>query len=195
MLTSAHQTQQQRVAIAGTVINADTQEGLPQVMVRITQAPMECIQGFLEILERSLVPHPHLMANYQRLMCDRPITPDTLKLAQVLFKSFERNQWLAAPRPDQTLTGGDGHYCFFDLPPGDYSLSATLTIPHGCQGATRGQVRVHSSNQWLAFSELDLTLSLRPCPISIPATGLEDLLPWPSWSSLQQAQAAFSQRV
>lgn len=204
MLTSVHQpgyhsaqatAQSQRVAIAGTVINAASQEGLPQVVVRITEAPLECIQGFLEILETSLIPYPHLLGSYQRLMEGRPITPNTLKLAQVLFNTFERNQWLVAPRPDQTLTGGDGHYCFFDLPPGDYRLAATLTIPNVCQGATQGQVQVYPSDRWLAFSELDLTLSLRPCPISIPAPGLEDWLSWPSMASLHHGQTALSQRI
>jgi hypothetical protein len=128
-------------------------------------------------------------------MCDRPVTPDTLKLAQLLFNTFERNQWLVAPRPDQTLTGGDGHYCFFDLPPGDYGLTATLAIPHVCRGTTQGQVRVHPSDQWLAFSALDLTLSLQPCPISIPAPSLEDWLPWPSVAHLHQAQISLSQRI
>lgn len=185
----------QRVAIAGTVINAATQEGLPQVIVRITQAPAACIQRFLEILEESLLAHPLLMANYRRLMVDRSITTETLQLAQALFNTFECHQWLVAPRPDQTITGGDGHYCFFDLPPGDYGLTATLTIPQVCQGSTHGRVRVDPSDQWLSFSELDLSLSLGPTARAVPDfTGL-DLLPWPTANALHQAQAAFSQRV
>lgn len=191
MIHSAHQ---QRVAIAGTVINAATQEGLPQVVVRITQAPVDCIQGFLTILEDALTDHPQLMISYQRLMGGRPPTADTLSLAQSLFNTFERNQWLIAPRPDQTLTGGDGHYCFFDLPPGDYGLTATLAIPQGCQGVTQGRVRVLPSDQWLAFSALDLTLPLSPTPQVAPVRGLGDLTPWPSPASLEQAQLALSGR-
>jgi hypothetical protein len=191
MIHSAHQ---QRVAIAGTVINAATQEGLPQVVVRITQAPIDCIQGFLTILEDALGDHPQLMISYQRLIGGRPPTADTLSLAQSLFNTFERNQWLIAPRPDQTMTGGDGHYCFFDLPPGDYGLTATLAIPQGCQGVTQGRVRVLPSDQWLAFSALDLTLNLSPTPQVTPVRGLGDLMPWPSPASLQQAQLALSGR-
>ena len=199
MLTSVHQpayepARQQRVAIAGTVINAASQEGLPQVVVRITQAPLDCIQGFLSILEDALADHPSLMANYQRLIGGRPVTLDTLNLAQALFNTFERNQWLIAPRPDQTLTGGDGHYCFFDLPPGDYGLTATLAIPRVCQGTTQGRVRVDLSDQWLAFSALDLTLTLSPVPRVAPVRELGDLLPWPSSASIQQAQLALSGR-
>jgi hypothetical protein len=199
MLTSVHQpayqsatqpAQPQRVAIAGTVINAATQEGLPQVVVRITHAPIACIHGFLKILEESLADHPHLIASYQRLMCDRPITPDTLKLAQLLFNTFERNQWLADPRPDQTLTGGDGHYCFFDLPPGDYGLTATLSIPQVCQGATHGRVQVNPSDQWLSFSALDLILALEPTARLTPSPSFAslDVLSWPKAEALYQAQ-------
>ncbi len=194
MLTSIRPDHQQRVAIAGTVINAATQEGLPQVRVRITHAPLACVQDFLTILEEVLVSHPHLMAHYQRLMGERPVTSATLKLAQVLFDACERNQWLATPRPDQALTGGDGHYCFFDLPPGDYGLTATLYIPNLCQGSTHGRVRVDPSDQWLAFSALDLTLSLVSCESAIPPLNRENWLPWPSLSSLRQAQVALNQR-
>ncbi|QQE67189.1 hypothetical protein GFS31_39010 [Leptolyngbya sp. BL0902] len=198
MLTSVHQPARQvaqgaspqRVAIAGTVINAATQEGLPQVMVRITHAPAACVQGFLKVLEDSLADHPHLIASYRRLTCDRPITPDTLKLAQLLFNTFERHQWLVAPRPDQTLTGGDGHYCFFDLPPGDYGLTATLTIPKVCQGSTHGRVRVDLSDQRLSFSALDLSLTLEPATRTAPGFASLDLLPWPRADALYQAQAA-----
>lgn len=176
MITAHQPTRQQRVAIAGTVVNGATQEGLPQVVVRITQAPVDCIESFLTILDEALRPYPHLRTSYQRLMHGRPITPATLKLAQALFHTFEHHQWLRAPRPDQTLTGGDGHYCFFDLPPGDYGLTATLSIPQVCQGATQGRVRVHPSDRWLAFSDLDLTLAVQPFPqASAP-------LPWRSWS-------------
>jgi hypothetical protein len=194
MLTSVRPDHQQRVAIAGTVINAATQEGLPQVRVRITHAPLACVQGFLSILEEALVPHPQLMARYQHLMGKHPVTPATLRLAQVLFNTFEQNQWLADPRPDQALTGGDGHYCFFDLPPGDYGLTATLHIPNVCHGSTHGRVRVDPSDQWLAFSALDLTLSLMSCESAIPPLNLEDWLLWPSLSSLRQAQVALNQR-
>lgn len=192
---SAYQAAEpQRVAIAGTVINATTQEGLPQVVVRITQAPTDCIQIFLTILENALADHPQLMRSYQRLIGGRPPTADTLSLAQSLFNTFERNQSLVAPRPDQTMTGGDGHYCFFDLPPGSYGLTATLAIPHVCQGTTQGRVRVFPSDQWLAFSALDLTMTLSPVPQITPIRGLGDLMPWPSPASLQQAQLAFSGR-
>ncbi|MBD2425238.1 carboxypeptidase-like regulatory domain-containing protein [Phormidium sp. FACHB-1136] len=184
----------QRVAIAGTVINAATQEGLPQVVVRITQAPVDCIQRFLTILENALADHPQLMIHYQRRLDGRPPTVETLSLAQSLFNTFEHNQRLVAPRPDQTLTGGDGHYCFFDLPPGDYSLTATLAIPHVCQGVTQGRVRVLPSDQWLAFSALDLTLSLATDPPTLPVSPLGDPMPWPSFASLHQAQLALSGR-
>ncbi len=184
----------QRVAIAGTVINAATQEGLPQVVVRITQAPIDCIQSFLTILENAVADHPQLMIRYQRLIGGRPPTAETLSLAQSLFNTFEHNQSLVAPRPDQTLTGGDGHYCFFDLPPGDYGLTATLAIPRVCQGVTQGRVRVLPSDQWLAFSALDLTLSLTPDPSTLPGSPLGDSMPWPSFANLHQAQLALSGR-
>ncbi|MEB3289541.1 MAG: hypothetical protein VKI82_06470 [Leptolyngbya sp.] len=194
MLTSVHPDHQQRVAIAGTVINAATQEGLPQVVVHITHAPLACIQLFLEVLEESLVPYPYLMAHYQQWMADRPVSADTLKLAQAIFDTFERHQWLVMPRPDQALTGGDGHYCFFDLPPGDYGLTATLNIPNVCQGLTHGRVQVHPSDQRLAFSALDLTLSLLPCGVARSPHNLEDWRPWPGLSSLRQTQMALHRR-
>lgn len=195
MLTSVHQpayspacrSAQQRVAIAGTVTNGATQEGLPQVLVRITHAPVACIERFFEILEQALTHQPHLMASYQHLMRHQPMTTDTLKLAHLLFNTFERNQWLGAPRPDQLLTGGDGHYCFFDLPPGDYGLTATLSVPQVCQGSTHGRVQVHASNQWLSFSALDLTLSLQSpsSPLPSPRLGASDGWPWLSPDDLQ----------
>ncbi|NJL47398.1 MAG: hypothetical protein HC929_07780 [Leptolyngbyaceae cyanobacterium SM2_5_2] len=159
----------QRVAIAGTVTNADTDEGMPQVLVRITQAPLVFIGELMATLETEIEQHPELKTSYGHLFDGRPITPDTLKTAQILLDAFERNRWLSTPRTDQIVTGGDGHYCFFDLASGLYRLTATYLVPNRCYGSTQGQVLVERSSLRLAFSELDLSMSLVPSPLAIPA--------------------------
>jgi hypothetical protein len=165
----AQSTAKQRVAIAGTVTNAATGEGMPQVLVRITQAPTLFIAELMATLEAELRLRPELRASYGHLFDGRPITADTLKTAQILMDAFDRHQWLPGPRADQTVTGGDGHYCFFDLVPGVYGLTATFMAPNYCHGSTQGQVMVQQSRQRLAFSELDLSMSLVSSQLSIPA--------------------------
>ncbi len=159
----------QRVAIAGTVTNAATGEGMPQVIVQITQAPLAFVAELMATLETELIQHPDLSANYNHLFEGRPITTDTLKTAQILLDAFERNHWLSSSRADQTITGGDGHYCFFDLASGIYRLTATYLVPNYCYGSTQGEVLVEPSRLRLAFSELDLAMSLVPSPLAIPA--------------------------
>jgi hypothetical protein len=165
----AQSTARQRVAIAGTITNAATGEGMPQVWVRITQAPTAFVAELMATLRTVLRLRPDLSASYGHLFDGRPITTDTLKTAQILLDAFERNCWLPSPRVDQTVTGGDGHYCFFDLVPGFYSLTATFMAPNTCHGSTQGQVLVQQSSQRLAFSALDLSMSLVPSQLSIPA--------------------------
>ncbi|HIK45717.1 MAG TPA: hypothetical protein IGR64_12665 [Leptolyngbyaceae cyanobacterium M65_K2018_010] len=159
----------QRVAIAGTVTNAATGDGLPQVLVRITQAPPLFTQRLMTLIQAHIAERPDLARRYDHLLGNRPVTLDSLKTAQIILDTFERHHWLQVDRLDQTYTGGDGHYCFFDLDPGEYHLTATCTIPNQCHGSTLGRVQVQQSHQRLAFSELDLALSLRPSSLSIPA--------------------------
>jgi hypothetical protein len=177
----AQSTARQRVAIAGTVTNVATEEGIPQVLVRITQAPAPFVVRLLEIIRQDVSNRPKLAASYQHLFAKRRVTADTLRTAQIILEAFEHHHWLSAPRPDQTITGGDGHYCFFDLPPGTYGLTATFTAPNYCHGVTQGQVEVQQSHQWLAFSELDLAMTLVPNQLSIPTSreALSPLAPEP----------------
>ncbi|MGF1567310.1 MAG: hypothetical protein ACFCVD_04445 [Nodosilinea sp.] len=161
----------QRVAIAGTVTNLDTGDIVPQVVVRITEAPPGFVAMLMATVEAVLVNHPELMAHYGHLL-NRAITADTLKTAQILLDSFERHHWLSTLRQDQTITGGDGHYCFFDLPPGPYTITGTVTtLNHRC-GLVQAQVEVKQTELRLAFSRLDLAVALRPVQLAIPAQGL-----------------------
>lgn len=166
----ANSQARQRVAIAGTITNTTTGEVMPQVLVRIAQGPEAFVALLMTSVEATLDHLPHLRANYNHLLAGRPITADTLRTAQIILDSFERSHLLTTPRHDQTITGGDGHYCFFDLPPGNYGLTATMATLDHCYGAIRGQVQVQHTDHWLAFSELDMALTLVPSHLPLPSS-------------------------
>lgn len=193
-----HVMNRQRVAIAGTIANAATEEGLPQVRVRITQAPQAFSVMMMMTLKASIGDRAEFLDRYSHLFDEanpRSITADSLKTAQVVLDALENHHGLHGPRPDQTRTGGDGHYCFFDLPSGSYGVTATLLLPNQCHGSAQGYVQVPHSAQRFAFGELDLAMTVRPSSLSIqPRRDVEDLMLWPSAESQAHAALALGAR-
>jgi hypothetical protein len=166
------------VAIAGTITNAATGEIVPLATVRITAAPVAFGEGLLATLAAAAARCPLLGASYSALLAQGGQRADPLATAQILLDRLEGP--LALPRPDQTLSGGDGHYCFLDLPPGHYCLTATYTVPDHCHGATAARVEVPASQRGLGFAQLDMALGLEPG--AWPLGGAADLdLPGSRW--------------
>jgi hypothetical protein len=151
----------QRVAIAGTVTNMATTEGLPQVLVRITHAPQAFVDQLTRVVQDRI---PDLSERYRPLLQRSSGILDSLQTLQMILDEQSQNHGVLVSRPvsrmDQTLTGGDGHYYFLDLPPGLYTLTAVFVAPGLCYGFTRGHVQVQHTDHWLTFSQLDLALTL-----------------------------------
>lgn len=154
-----------RVAIAGTVTNAATGDIVPQAVVRITAAPAAFVEGVMALLVAAIAHHPEVQTHSSDLIENWQQSLAPLEAAQRLL---DRLLPLAA-RPDQTQSGGDGHYCFFDLPPGFYQLTATYTLPHRGHGVTSAEVEVTQSDRRLSFAIVDLAMSLLPgaCPLTV----------------------------
>ncbi|MBD2231553.1 carboxypeptidase-like regulatory domain-containing protein [Phormidium tenue] len=164
-----------RVAIAGTITNAATGDIMPQAVVRITAAPVAFIEEILAFLVAAIAHQPEVQANYSHMVEDWQRSLAPLAPAQRLLDCLESP--LALARPDQTQSGGDGHYCFYDLPPGSYTLTATYILPHRGQGVTSAQVEVLHSDRRLSFAAADLAISLVPGACPLPVVG--DCLPSP----------------
>lgn len=156
-----------RVAIAGTVTNAATGDIMPLAVVRITAAPVAFTEGILAFLVTAIAHCPEIQAHYSDLIEDWQQSLAPLATAQRLLDCLE--QPLALARPDQTQSGGDGHYCFYDLPAGSYTLTATYSLPHRSHGVTSAQVEVLHSDRRLSFAAVDLAISLVPgaCPLTV----------------------------
>ncbi len=152
--------QRQQVSIAGTVTNAATGEVIPGAQVRITQAPAAFAAQLMGLVDQAIAPNPHLQKSYSHLFHNRPITADALKTAQVILDSLRRSQQYLGHRPDETTAGGDGHYCFFDLPPGVYGVTAAISRLDHRYGMSHRSTRVQAALNALVFSQLDIDISL-----------------------------------
>lgn len=166
MLGFQTNNQPYRVAIAGTITNAATGDIMPHAVVRITAAPAAFAEGIMALLVAAIAHRPETQAHHSDLMADWQRSLAPLATAQRLL---DRLQPLALARPDQTQSGGDGHYCFYDLPAGSYTLTATYVLPHRGQGGTSAQVEVLHSDRRLSFAVVDLAISLVPgaCPLAV----------------------------
>lgn len=151
---------QQRVSIAGTVTNRVTGEVIPGSRVRITNAPAPFAAELMALVEQAVVSRPQLQTSYDHLFQNRPITADTLKTAQIILDALERSQQFCGHRPDETQTGGDGHYCFFDLPPGNYGVSAAVSMLDRRYGMSHRSVQVKAAVNALVFAQLDIDIFL-----------------------------------
>jgi hypothetical protein len=152
----------ERVAIAGTITNAVTGEIIPRAVVRITAAPEAFAERLMAISTSAIAHQPQLQAQYQDLIESWHQPLASLATAQLLFDRLGPAVGLV--RPDETQAGGDGHYCFCDLPPGLYTLVASYTWLNRCHGSTSAQAEIMPNCHRHAFVELDMTLSLSPGP-------------------------------
>lgn len=148
-----------RVAIAGTITNALTGDVVPQAVVRIMAAPAAFAEGLMAFLVVAIAHRPDLQAQYSDLIAgwNQALVP--LTTAQQLLDRLAPS--LPLPRPDQTTSGGDGHYCFFDLPPGQYRLTATYTLPSHSHGTASTLVDIAQSDRRLTFTEANIAIQLR----------------------------------
>jgi hypothetical protein len=159
-----------RVAIAGTVTNAATGDIMPQAVVRITAAPAAFVEEVMALLVAAIAHCPEVQAHSSNLIEDWQRSLAPLATAQRLLDRLA--QPLTLVRPDQTQSGGDGHYCFYDLPAGSYTLTATYTLAHRGYGVTSAQVEVLHSDRRLSFAAVDLAINLVPgvCPLVMGAS-------------------------
>jgi hypothetical protein len=160
------------VSIAGTVIDGNSGEIVPGARVCITQAPVAFIVELMVMIQQAIATNSRLTENYAHLFQHRPITPETLKTAQIILNALCRSKQFLGYRPDETVTGGDGHYCFYDLPAGHYGITAEVARLDHRYGIAQDAVRVEGQGNTLAFSQLDLEMSLmspQPASVRIPA--------------------------
>lgn len=177
-----------RVAIAGTITNALTGDIVPQAVVRITAAPAAFAEGLMAFLVVAIAHRPDLQAQYSDLIAGWNQTLVPLTTAQRLLDRLAPS--LALTRPDQTTSGGDGHYCFFDLPPGQYRLTTTYTLPNHCHGTASTPVEIAQSDRRLTFTEANIAIQLEPksCPLAVVGS-IQGLL---SNQPLQSDDSAFA---
>jgi hypothetical protein len=171
-------TGEQRVSIAGTVTNGVSGDVMPGAQVRITRAPVAFAARLMTTVAQTIAPHPHLRASYDHLFQHRSITADSLKTAQVILDSLSRSQLFQGGRPDATTTGGDGHYCFFNLPPGDYGVTAAISMLDHRYGVSHRSVQVEAAGNSLVFSQLDIEIDisqmLPQAQLSVPRVPASD---------------------
>ncbi|WP_017301114.1 carboxypeptidase-like regulatory domain-containing protein [Nodosilinea nodulosa] len=165
-----------RVAIAGTITNALTGDVMPQAVVRITAAPATFIEGLAALFVAAIAQRADLQARYSDLIAAWHRSPAPLAATQLLLDRLSDS--LSLVRPDQTRSGGDGHYCFFDLPPGRYRLTATYTLPNHCCGMTTTAVEIAQSDRRLAFAEVDIAVRLAPNPCPLLVVAPDQSRPW-----------------
>ncbi|MBE9156239.1 carboxypeptidase regulatory-like domain-containing protein [Nodosilinea sp. LEGE 06152] len=181
-----------RVAIAGTITNALTGDIVPQAVVRITAAPAAFAERLMAFLVVAIAHRPDLQAEYSNLIADWNQTLVPLATAQRLLDRLVPA--LALTRPDQTTSGGDGHYCFFDLPPGQYRLTATYTLPNRCHGTASTPVDIVQSDRRLTFTEANIAIRLEPdaCPLAVVGHTLGSLSSQPWGEEAVAADPAFA---
>jgi hypothetical protein len=148
------------VSIAGTVTDGGSGDIIPGARVRITHAPVSFAKELMALVGDAVTPQPRLAKHYEHLLQNHRITSDSLKTAQIILDSLSRSQQFVGHRPDETLTGGDGHYCFFDLPPGEYGLTAAISTLDHRYGLSYRSVQVKGAVELLVFSQLDIEISL-----------------------------------
>jgi hypothetical protein len=163
----------QQVSIAGTVTNGISGDVVPGAQVRITKAPVAFVEALMALVERAVAPHPHLRKSYNHLFQGRQITVDSLKTAQVILDSLSRSCLFQADRLDETVTGGDGHYCFFNLPPGEYGVTAALSTLDHRYGISYQTVKVQATDHPLVFSQLDIEIALMANQAQLPISTIE----------------------
>ncbi|PSR18292.1 hypothetical protein C8255_08065 [filamentous cyanobacterium CCP3] len=176
-----------RVAIAGTITNALTGDIMPQVVVRITAAPAAFGEGLMAFLVVAIAHRPDLQAQYSDLIASWHQTLNPLTVAQRLLDRLVPA--LDLTRPDQTTSGGDGHYCFFDLPPGRYQLTATYTLPNRCYGMASTPVDIAQSDRRLTFTEANIAVQPLPGSCPLPVVGHSQMSPL---GQLQQENGAMA---
>jgi hypothetical protein len=159
--------ERQRVAIAGTVINSHSREVMPYANIRITSAPPTFAQQLLANLQEALTKRPTLSRQFKTFLLRQQDTANTMQAAQILLDMLFHEYQIPLNRQDVSTAGGDGHYCFFDLPPGLYTLTATFKTLDNYYGFARRQTNVKQSPNPLAFSQVDIPIILKPTPIQI----------------------------
>lgn len=151
---------EQRVSIAGTVTNRVSGEIIPGAQVRLTKAPMEFTANLIALIQQAIQANSCLKERYLHLFHHRPITSDTLKTAQMVLDALGRSQQFTGQRPDETVTGGDGHYCFLNLPVGEYGVTAAISMLDRRYGMSSRSVLVKPAINALVFSQLDIEIFL-----------------------------------
>jgi hypothetical protein len=162
-----HPQCEHHVSIAGTVTNEISGDIIPGARVRITQAPAEFVGRLITLIRRAIATNPRLLEHYNEVFQCRPITRETLKTAQIVLDALERSHQYAGERPDETVTGGDGHYCFYDLVSGNYSLTTEVSTLDHHYGVTSCSVQVAGAFDSMAFSQRDIEVPVTSpsCPV------------------------------
>lgn len=158
----AFQTPTAQVALAGTVINSDTGDVMPGAVVTLTAAPPAFTQQLGTFLRRYLAQYPLPQGGELDISRGWP----SLYQLQLLLDDLQLHQhpWFSPPqflRPDQRITGGDGHYHFLDLPAGFYDVTARYKTLTGCVGLAQHTVEIAQGNN-LSFTQLDITVRVDP---------------------------------
>jgi len=149
-----------QVALAGTVLNSDTGDVMPGAVVTLTAAPPAFTHQLGQFLQSYLAQYPLPHRGAARLDWGRG-QPSLYQLQLMLDElQLHQHPWFLPPqfiRPDQRITGGDGHYHFLDLPSGNYAVTARYKTLTGCVGLAQHSVYVAEGNH-LSFTQLDITV-------------------------------------
>ncbi|WP_019503898.1 carboxypeptidase regulatory-like domain-containing protein [Pleurocapsa sp. PCC 7319] len=117
-----------RVAIAGKVNNSQTNRAIAMAQVKIIDAPETFVSSLVTTAKLVVSINETTEVKQARTtLKDSSLSKrQKLEAARTILDLLTARQILTNFRTDVTLTAGDGLFYFLNLPPGEYSLQASM---------------------------------------------------------------------